>query len=251
MTSLTRLSLVFLALIVVGCTSPRSNTPNALGPRGVFQHAGWHGVTTRPYRIDPPDEIRIRAPKVPELDGQTVVVKPDGNITLPLLGSINLAGASPEEALDKIKTATMKYYVAPDMQIEILARSKFIYIFGPGVGRPGKLEYIGRTTVINVLADAGITENAWPTQVTLNRPGRNGLEDATVVIDFEQMAQYGDLSQNYLVEEGDVVYVPYHPLVQWNQNLSRVLNPILLTVSAAQTPATVVRTYDDVSGNRR
>jgi polysaccharide biosynthesis/export protein len=250
MSMLFRLTLVMAGLLVIGCGTPAENTPNALGPSGVFQHAGWHGVTTRPYRIDPPDEVRIRAPKIPELDGQSFPVKVDGNISLPLIGQINLAGASPEEALDKIKTAAGKFYVAPEMQIDILARSKFIYIFGPGASRQGKLEYIGRTTVINVLSDAGITPDAWPTQVRVNRPGRNGQEDAKVVVDFAQMAENGDLTQNYLIEEGDVIYVPHHPLVQWNVNLSRILNPVLLTVSAAQTPATVVRTYDDVTGNR-
>jgi protein involved in polysaccharide export with SLBB domain len=243
------LASIGLTILIAGCTEPRASTPNAEGPSGVFKHAGWHNVTTRPYRIDPPDQIRIRSPKIPELDGQTLEVRADGTAAFPLIGTLQFAGLTPMEAHALITTAASKYYVAVDLQIEILPQSKFIYVFGFGADRRGKLPYTGRTTVINAIADSGFNNQGWPQQVWISRPSRDGQDKATVVVDFKTMSETGDLSQNYLLEEGDIVYVPMSPLASWNEKMTRVLSPILQSVNAVQTPANVVNTFDNLGGN--
>jgi polysaccharide export outer membrane protein len=232
--------------ITIGCTKARQSTPNAEGPNGVFQHAGWHNVTTRPYLIDPPDQIRVRSPKIPELDGQVVEIRPDGTATFPLIGTLQFAGLSPMEAHDLIRDAALKYYVAVDLQIDVLPQSKFIYITGFGADRRGRIPYTGRVTVINAISDAGFNSMGWPQQVWISRPGRNGQDNATVVVDFKTMSETGDLSQNYLLEEGDIINVPMSPLASWNEKMTRVLSPVLQSVNAVSTPANVVRTYDDL-----
>ena len=42
------------------------------------------------YRVAPPDKLRVIAPKIKELDGQPTVVRPDGNITLNLIGDVQM-----------------------------------------------------------------------------------------------------------------------------------------------------------------
>ena len=42
------------------------------------------------YRVAPPDKLRVIAPKIKELDGQPTVVRPDGNITLNLIGDVQV-----------------------------------------------------------------------------------------------------------------------------------------------------------------
>lgn len=231
---------------IVGCTKARESTPNAEGPSGVFKHAGWHNVTTRPYQIDPPDQIRVRSPKIPELDGQIVEIRPDGTATFPLIGTLQFAGLSPMEAHELITSTTSKYYVAVDLQIDVLPQSKFIYITGFGADRRGRLPYTGRVTVINAISDAGFNNQGWPQQVWISRPGRDGQDNATVVVDFKTMSETGDLSQNYLLEEGDIINVPMSPLAAWNEKLTRILSPVLQSVNAVSTPANVVRTFDDL-----
>ncbi len=235
-----------LSITILGCTKERQSTPNALGQGGVFQHAQWHNVTTRPYVIDPPDEIIITAARIPELNAQRRTVQPDGRVVLPLIGPINLAGQSPEEARQTIISATSRFYSKPEVEVDIVAQSKFYYVFGQGAARPGAVPYIGRVTVVKALADAGLSSEGWPQQVWLSRPGRDGADNATVVIDFTRIEDYGDLTQNYLIEEGDIIKLPMSPLASWNFKLNRVLSPLLSTVNAIDTPARVGRTYDDL-----
>jgi len=220
----------------------RSSTSNAeQGPRAVFHNAGEHGVTAREYRIDPPDEIVIRAPKVPELDGQRRVVQTNGKVPVPLLGEVSVTGLTPDEAADRLSELASKYYVKPDIHIEVLANSKFYYIFGSGALKTGRFPYTGRVTVISALAEAGFNPASWPEQVRISRPGRDGAADATVVVNFTKIWDYGDLKQNYLLEDGDIVLLPITPLAAWGFATSELLAPLLNTTSAIPAGGSLVK----------
>jgi len=77
-------------------------------------------------------------------------------------------------------------------------------------------------TVVSALATAGFTPDGWPQQIRLSRPGRNGEPDADSSDRFYEIAEFGDLTQNYLVEDGDIIQVPYNPLSAWNYTLQRL-----------------------------
>jgi protein involved in polysaccharide export with SLBB domain len=100
----------------------------------------------------------------------------------------------------------------------------------------GKKPYAGRVTVVSALADAGFTQTGWPEQVRLSRPGRKGAANATVVIDFKKIQGYGDLTQNYLIEEGDIIEVPLTPLAQFSFNMSQILAPISGATAVVSAP---------------
>src|SRR4051794_12946548 len=112
--------LLFTAALVSGCGA-RQSTPNAEGPRGVFRNAGIHEVTRREYYIDPPDEIVIKAPDIKELDGQRQVVRPDGKISLELVGEVFVAGRTPVEVADELKDLAARVYVKPAIRVEVVA----------------------------------------------------------------------------------------------------------------------------------
>ena len=219
----------------------RKSTPNATGPAGVFHNAGEHGVTVREYRIDPPDEITLRAPRIPELDGQKRIVQPDGKIPLPLVGQVSVAGLTPDEAAQRLQKLVSKYYVQPDIHLEVGANSKFYYVFGFGSNKPGKIPYTGRVTVISALAEAGFNLTAWPEQVRISRPARDGAANATAVVDFTKVWDNGDLSQNYLLEEGDVILIPMTPIAAWGVGTSQLLAPLLNTTSLVTIGGQIVR----------
>jgi protein involved in polysaccharide export with SLBB domain len=228
--------------LAVGCAEPYHSTINAEGEQGVFHHASEHQVATSEYHVDPPDEITVKAPNIKELDGQHQVVRPDGKISLNLLGEVYVAGMTPPQINQLLTKLTERYYSnSPDVKVEILAKSKFFYVFGFGAAHMGKIAYTGRDTIVSALAEAGFDRTAWPQQVELSRPGRNGQENATAVVDFKKIWETGDLSQNYLVEEGDIINVRMSPLAAWNEKMTRILGPITGTAGVVTAGTTMAQ----------
>ena len=232
---------VIFAGLLLGCESAKQSTPNAEGENGIFHQATKHQLASREYRVDPPDEIIIKAPKIPELDGQRQKVRPDGKISLNMVGEVYVVGMTPTEIAALLKKLVTKFYEEPDVKVEVIANSKFYYVFGQGVARQGQYAYTGQDTVITALANAGLGEAAWPQQVRVSRPKKeNGPDKATAVVDFKNIFQTGDLSQNYLLEEGDIIEIPPSPLAAWDMKAKRILGPITGTagaVSAGQAVA--------------
>jgi polysaccharide export outer membrane protein len=219
------LVLTSLSLLAMGCTQARTSTPNAEGPQGVFHHAELHQVSTREYRVDPPDEIIVKAPNVKELDGQKQKVRPDGKITLNLLGEVYVAGMTPNQINELLKKLVTRYYENPDLKVEVIAASKFYYVFGHGIVKQGRYAYTGRDTVVTALAQAGFDDDGWPDQVSVSRPGKNGQPNATAIVDFKKIFETGTMQQNYLLEEGDIIHVPFTPLAKFNKDMTDVLQP--------------------------
>jgi polysaccharide biosynthesis/export protein len=228
-------------LFAAGCQASRNSTANAEGENGVFHRAEQHHVSTREYRVDPPDEIVVKAPNIKELDNQRQVVRPDGKISLNLLGEVYVAGMTPVEINRLLNKLTEKYYSNnPDVKVEVIAKSKFYYVFGFGTNQQGKFAYTGRDTVVTALAEAGFGERGWPQQVLLSRPGKQGEPPATAVVDFTKIWGYGDLSQNYLLEEGDIINVQNSPLAEWNWKVERILGPLTGTTGMVTSTTSVV-----------
>src|SRR5258705_2444017 len=197
----THILATMIAALLLGCESARQSTPNAEGENGLFHKATPHQLASREYRVDPPDEIVIKAPNIKELDGARQKVRHDGKISLNLVGDVYVVGMTPGEINALLKKMVSKYYEAdPDVKVEVVANSKFYYVFGQGVGRQGQFAYTGRDTVVTALANAGLGDAAWPQHVRVSRPAKEGAtERATALVAFKHIFQTGDLSQNYLL----------------------------------------------------
>ena len=181
------------------------------------------------YRVQPPDAIRITAPAVKELDKAEARVRTDGKINLNLVGDLYVAGMSPSEIAEEITKRLGQFYNKDALYVSIEVTefaSKKYYVFGQ-VQSPGVKPYTGRDTVIKVLAEAGLNEDAWPQKVVLVRPSEDVNVRQKVTIDLKSMSTEGKTDQNYLLEEGDLVYVPPSPLAEFRIKMERILAPIV------------------------
>lgn len=224
-----------LAGALAGCTQARKSDLQAEGPQGLFRPATEKDVSATEYRVAPPDKLQIRAPGIKELDQFVTTIRPDGKISVNLLNEVYVANKTPEEISQLLTQAATKYYNNVQVKVEVSEyASKFYEVFGTAVRDAGRKPYTGRNTVISALAAAGFNEDAWPQQVSISRPAKNGQPRATAIIDMKQMYMTGDTRQNYLLEEGDIVFVPDSPLAAWNKNTTKILGPLTGTVGAAQ-----------------
>jgi len=232
------MSLFVAGIAAGGCQQARKSDMQAEGSLFIYPPTTEKEVSATEYRVAPPDKLAIKAPGIKELEGITTTIRPDGKVSVNLLGEVYVAGKTPEEISKQLTEAANKYYNNADIKVEVADyQSKHYNVIGTNVRDQGKKPFTGRDTVISALATAGFTDDSWPQQVSLSRPAKNGQPRATAIVDFKQMAMTGDMRQNYLLEENDILYIPNSPLTQLRINTNNIFGPLgtgVGTVGAVQ-----------------
>jgi len=205
------------------------------------------------YRVGIPDTISISAPRIPEIDGESQAIQPDGKITLRLLGEVRVDGMTAKEIAAKITSLSREYYEEPKIQVRITGyRSKKIYAFGQvgsgngtsGLGGSQIIAYTGRNTLLDTLATTGLSFIAWRSQVKVIRANPDEEKRHVLTVDVDQMYEKGDTSMNVLLEPGDIVYVPPTPLGWLGLRINEILFPFQPLLNAYMFPATLMNASD-------
>lgn len=108
-----------------------------------------------PFKLGTDDLVEISVYKNPDLT-RTMPVRPDGSVSLPLLGDVDVAGLTPEQARKKIADRYRKWVNDPSDVAVIVHEVHSAAIFVTGeVMKPGMFPIHGDTTVLQALALAG------------------------------------------------------------------------------------------------
>jgi polysaccharide export outer membrane protein len=155
------------------------------------------------YVIGLGDVLRVTVWKEPDLTSEATV-RPDGMITVPLLGDVPAAGRLPTQLAGTLVAQLQRYVEGPRVTVSVIqATSARIYVVGQML-RPGEFPLAGRMTVLKALALAGgFKEFARPESIVIVR------EDQTVItFNYKRVADGKDVSQNVLLAAGDTIVVP-------------------------------------------
>jgi polysaccharide export outer membrane protein len=136
-----------------------------------------------------------------------VVVRPDGNISLPLLNEIRAAGLTPEQLRANIAEAAAKFVEGPTVSVVIKAvNSRKVFVTGQ-VGKPGSYPLTDSTTVLQMLATAGgLNEYAKAEKVTIIR--HEDGKDLVFKFNYKNVSLGKSLQQNIALNPGDTIVVP-------------------------------------------
>lgn len=232
-----RLGVLGVILLAVGCSNEYRHVKH-------FVQAEDDRVGETSYRIEPPDIIAISSPVAPEVDGEAQMVRSDGKISLKLIGEVKVANLTPRELAAKLEDLLSRYYQNPKVNVRISAyNSKYIYVFGE-VGSPGRKPYTGRDSLLNVLAKSQPTFLAWEERIKIIRPSASPDERHEIIVNAAELMQSGDLRSDFLLKEGDIVYVPPTPLAWVGLRMRELLYPFQPVMSAYQMPASMMATTD-------
>jgi polysaccharide export outer membrane protein len=110
-------------------------------------------VSSSDYRLVPGDKLRVEVYKDPQLS-QSVQVRPDGKITLPLTNDVPAAGRTPSELRDAIVSSLKTYMSNPTVTVMVVETvPPLIYVMGE-VNSAGPQPLVGKMDVMQALASA-------------------------------------------------------------------------------------------------
>lgn len=160
------------------------------------------------YLIGPEDVLDIVVWRNTELSRQ-VTVRPDGRISLPLIGELGAAGLTPEELREEIVKRLKEYQQSAVVASVIVqdVNSYKVFVLGQ-VQVPGGYTLRSRTTVLQALSLAGgFSQFASKNKIVLIRKRPDGLDDK-IQVKFNDLVYDEESRANEYLRPGDTIFVP-------------------------------------------
>jgi polysaccharide export outer membrane protein len=201
-----------------GAQAPRSEpaaAAEAAAPANPAPEATAAPDPNLDYQIGPGDVLQIFVWREPELTRE-VKVRPDGKLTVPLIGDVMAAGATPKTLSEQLAGQLSKYLAAPQVSVGVSQASRLRFFVVGKVAKPGEYPLTGATTVLQALAVAGgLTEYAKSEaivivrqQVEVQPDGKRVLKETHIPFNFKKMSRTKAGPGNFMLAPGDTIVVP-------------------------------------------
>jgi polysaccharide export outer membrane protein len=192
---------LMLCMVLAGCSwlpfSSRSMAPPPPEPDVMERDT---------YVIGHGDILRVSVWKNPELSVESVPVRPDGKISVPLLNDIQAAGLTPEELKELVTRSLAEFVQNPDVTVVVTqVNSKRVHILGQ-VARSGAVPLTQDMRVLDAISAAGgFTPFADKGDVKIIR--RSGGGEVTYRFDYDAYLKGRAPEANLLLLPGDTIVV--------------------------------------------
>ncbi len=159
-------------------------------------------IDPKTYVIGAQDILMIKVWREQDFTGP-YTVRPDGKISVPLVGDVQASGLTPERLGDQLKQALSNFINSPDVSVSLqTVGSKKFYITGE-VNRPGEYTLATPTKVFDALSNAGgFRDFANRKKIIVIR----GTE--RIKFNYQDILKGKSLEQNIFLENGDTIVVP-------------------------------------------
>ncbi len=212
------LALVFCAALL-GCATQSAVIPYASPEESATEPA--------PYLIQAGDKLEIKFFYNSELN-ETVVVRPDGKISLQLLDDIQAAGITPAE-LDDILTQKYAYELKKPV-LTVIVRSftgQRVYVGGE-VNRPGLVSLTAGMSALQAVINAGgLRETAKLENAIVIRKGKD-RKPIPMRVDLTKAIYEGNAQDHFRLKPYDIVYVPKTFIAKANKFVNQYIERLIL-----------------------
>ncbi|WNM64034.1 polysaccharide biosynthesis/export family protein [Candidatus Nitrospira neomarina] len=174
-------------------------------------------IVTDQYIIGPEDILEVSVWRTPELSRE-IVVRPDGRISLPLIGEVMAVGSTTVELRDDITEKLKVYKENPTVAIIVKAIKSYFFTVqgaiggggsaeGQSGGGGGKIPLLSHTTLVQAIGLAGgLSSDAVRSRITIFRLGINGEAPKKIVVNYEDIILRD--GENIEIKPGDTIVVP-------------------------------------------
>ncbi|MFC5568934.1 XrtA/PEP-CTERM system exopolysaccharide export protein [Lysobacter yangpyeongensis] len=189
-----------LSLLLAGCASTA----------GITAGAPPAPAPADEYQIGADDIVQVSVWRNPELS-ITAPVRPDGKISVPLVGDVVAGGRTPDAVAKDVQDKLATYIKEPQVTVILTELRSHEYLsrvrVTGAVRTPVSIPYRQGMTVLDaVLAAGGVTEFAAPDRSSLHRKAGDSAQ--AYEVQLNHILEDGDLTTNYKVAPGDVITVP-------------------------------------------
>lgn len=186
------------------------------------------------YIMCPGDQLDIIVMGVPEMStgytsaGTTAIglttpqakyiVRPDGKVSFQLIGEVDTTGLTVSQFTKVLQEKLAKYIVNPQVSVNIVQLGTTrVYVFGE-VNKPGLYELQKAHNLLDAVGIAsGFTRDAAKKNVFLIRRDQ---KDKPIKINLNDLLTKGDVSQNYVLGEGDVIYLTSNGRIDFGRDIA-------------------------------
>jgi polysaccharide export outer membrane protein len=176
-------------------------------PNSAVTPPAAHNSPSRDYVIGPEDVLAVNVWKEPEIS-RTVPVRPDGKISLPLLGDMMATGLTAQQLQASITQRLQNYVSSPEVSVIVQeVKSEKVNVVGRVV-KPGSYSLSKPTTVLDAVVMAGgFRDFAKEKKIYVLRVSKDGKPDR-LPFNYKEVIKGKKLSQNVVLEPHDTVVVP-------------------------------------------
>lgn len=180
------------------------------------------------YILRPGDQLSIIVTQDQDISTSTsnptmtpYQVRPDGKVSVPLVGEIEANGMTVSQFTDTVRTGLGRYIVNPDVTVNIVKLGGVrVYVFGE-VNKPGAYELTKGHRVMDAIGAAfGFNWDTAKKKIFLIHQDN---PQKAIPINLNKMLETGDMTENYEMREGDILYLTKNSRI----NFSRDIAPII------------------------
>ena len=158
------------------------------------------------YTIGPMDVLEVHVWKEPDFS-RTLLVRPDGQITMPLIGDIQASGLSTVALKSLISIKLKRFIDNPGVTVILIeSNSKKFYIIGK-INQPGTYPLSYNMTVLQALSVAGGLAE-WADKDSIRIIRKSGGKKVILKFDYDRAISGRNLEQNILLKPNDTIIVP-------------------------------------------
>lgn len=207
-----RLLLALISVLVLGVVASGQDSKEASAKNApdISQSATApaKSATDNSFIIGNDDVLSINVWNEPDFNKQSLPVRSDGKISLPLIGEVQAAGLTPLQLQQDIATKLHSYITQPDVTVIVLQiNSQKFNILGR-VAKPGSYSLTATTTVLDAIAEAGgFLDFAKQKEVYILRQNAGGGQ-SRLPFNYKDVIRGKHSEQNIKLEPHDTIIVP-------------------------------------------
>ena len=181
------------------------------------------------YTLRPGDQLNIIVTQdtdisssIQSANNSPYLVRPDGKVSFPLVGEIDANGMTVAEFTGTLEKGLSRYYVHPDVAVNIVKLGTIrVFVFGE-VKRPGAYELTKGHTVIDAIGAAeGFTWDTGKKKIYLIHQDDT---NQAIPINLNHLLKTGSMKENYEMKEGDILYLTKNGRINFARDIAPFFN---------------------------